>query len=241
MEEREYEIDLRDLYQIIKKRLWMVIISVIFAGAVSAFFSFYIIEPVYESQTTIIVVKELDAEQVIQYNDVVLSQKLVKTYGEIVKSRAIAKEVIKNLGLDISAGALIEMTNVSPVKDTEIISISVQNTDPALAKNVANELASVFMERIVGIMNIDNVQVIDPAELPAGPIKPKKTMNISIAAVLGAMLGLAFIFLIEFLDKTIKTVEDIEKHLGLPVIGIIPTIDAETLAEIKKDIREAVS
>ncbi len=235
MNEREYEIDLRDIYQIIKKRFWILVAMAVVAASASAVFSYYIMEPVYETRITLIVVKEQEAEQVIQYNDVVLSQKLVKTYGEIVKSRSIAKEVIKNLEIEMTVDRLISFVEVSPVKDTEIISIKVTNSDPKLITEIANELAGVFMKKIVGIMSIDNVQVIDPAEFPRSPIKPNKAMNISIAAVLGAMLGLGVIFLIESLDKTIKTVDDIEKHLDMNVIGIIPLVEKETLVGIENE------
>ncbi len=222
MNEMEYEIDLRELFEIIKRRFWIIVTMAVVASFVSAIVSFYFLDPIYETKTTLIVVKEQGQDQSMQYNDVVLSQKLVKTYGEIVKSRTIAKEVIDNLALGISADTLIKQVSVNPVSDTEIISIAVQGTDPELITKMANELASVFMHRIVGIMSIDNVQVIDPAETPMNPIKPRIALNIAIAAVLGLMLGVGIVFLMEFLDDTLKTPEDIEKHLKLPVIGIIP-------------------
>lgn len=232
MEERDYEIDLRELYEIVKKRFWLLAAMMLLAAGASAAATRWFVIPVYESATTLIVVKEQELEQTIQYNDVILSQKLVKTYGEIVKSRTVAKAVIDNLDLDLSAGKLIEMTTVNPVKDTEIISITVTGTDPAAITRIANELATVFMEQIVDIMRIDNVQVIDPAEKPAAPVRPRPLMNVAIAAVLGLMAGLGLVFLVEFMDNTVKTVEDVEKRLGLPVIGIIPLVERKVLEEL---------
>lgn len=222
MDEREYEIDLRELFEIIKKRFWMIMAITIAAASISAIVSFYLLTPVYETRTTLIVVKAANPEQAIQYNDVILSQKLVKTYGEIVKSRTLAKRVIENLNLDMTVDRLIDLVTVSSVQDTEIISIKVTNTDPVLIRKIANELAAVFMENITQIMRIDNVQVIDPAETPQKPVRPRPVMNIAIAGILGFMIGVGLAFLLEYLDDTLKTPEDIERHLKLPVIGAIP-------------------
>ena len=87
---------------------------------------------------------------------------------------------------------------------------------------IANKVAEVFKQKVVELMDVENVQVIDRAEVPISPVKPKKELNIAIATFIGLMTGLGIIFLIEYLDNTIKTPEDIEKHLGLPVIGTIP-------------------
>lgn len=233
MNEMEYEVDLREIFAIIKRRFWIIVTMAVVASFCSAIVSFYFLEPIYETNTTLIVVKEQNQEQAIQYNDVMLSQKLVKTYGEIVKSRTVAKEVIANLNLGISADKLIGNVAVNSVKDTEIISIGVQGTDPELISDIANEFATVFMNKIVDIMSIDNVQIIDPSEKPRTPIKPRIALNIAVAAVLGLMLGFAIVFLLEFFDDTLKTSEDIEKHLKLPVIGIIP-LDSEINAEGSK-------
>ncbi len=233
MNEMEYEVDLREIFAIIKRRFWIIVTMAVVASFCSAIVSFYFLEPIYETNTTLIVVKEQNQEQAIQYNDVMLSQKLVKTYGEIVKSRTVAKEVIANLNLGISADKLIGNVAVNSVKDTEIISIGVQGTDPELISDIANEFATVFMNKIVDIMSIDNVQIIDPSEKPRTPIKPRIALNIAVAAVLGLMLGFAIVFLLEFFDDTLKTSDDIEKHLKLPVIGIIP-LDSEINAEGSK-------
>ncbi|HKL09925.1 MAG TPA: Wzz/FepE/Etk N-terminal domain-containing protein [Clostridia bacterium] len=231
MEEREYEIDLRELFGIIKKRFWAIMLITVISVGASALVSHFILTPVYETSTTLIVVKSNESDMAIQYNDIILSQKLVKTYGEIVKSRTVAKKVIENLDLSIPPEKLVDKIIVSPVKDTEIISIKVADTDPVLARKIANELAVVFVADIIKIMNVDNVQVIDPAETPKNPIRPKPLLNMAIAGVIGLMIGLGLVFLMEFMDNTIKTSDDIEKHLKLPVLGMIPYSKEHTVKE----------
>ena len=154
-----------------------------------------------------------------------VTQKLAVTYGEIIKSRAVLDDVIKNLKLDDKYEDLANNVAVSPVKDTQIISISVQDTNKQKARDIANEIPKVFTKEAKRITKANDIQVIDKAILPKDSVKPNKMINIAIAAVLGMMIGFFVVFLIEYLDNKIKTPQDIEKHLGLSVIGVIPNED----------------
>jgi capsular polysaccharide biosynthesis protein len=205
----------------------MIIILLILSLAVSAVVSFYVLDKQYQASTTLMVGRPKDyvTENKLEYNDLLLNQRLVSTYGELIKTRTVADRVIENMGLSLTYNQLREKLNVSLVKDTEIISISVMDTDPALAAEIANETAAVFMETVQEIMKVENIQVIDTAQTPVSPVQPRPMMNIAIAGVLAVMLGVFIAFLIEFLDTTIKTPEDVEKHLGLPVIGSIPMVE----------------
>lgn len=221
------EISLREIYYILKKRMGMIIILLILALSISAVVSFYVLDKEYQAVTTMMVGRPKDyvTENKLEYNELLLNQRLVSTYGELIKTRTVADRVIENMGLSLTYGQLRDKLNVSLVKDTEIISLSVMDTNPALAAQIANETAQVFMETVQEIMRVENVQVIDAAQVPTTPVQPRPMMNIAIAGVLALMLGVFIAFLIEFLDTTIKTPEDVEKHLGLPVIGSIPMVE----------------
>lgn len=216
------EIELRELFYILVKRLWLIALITILCVITSGIISFYVLEPEYQTFTTLIVGKPKDYNDEIEYNDVLLNQKLVSTYGEIVKSRTVSNEVVNNLGLSITPEQLKERVSVTSVKDTQIIKIQVTDGDPQLAASIANELATVFTKHVIRIMKIDNVQTIDAAEVPMSPVKPKHMLNMAIAGVLGVMVSVFLVFLLEYLDNTIKTVEDVQRHLDLPVIGMIP-------------------
>lgn len=220
------EISLRDLFYILRKWLALIIILTILAVAVSGIVSYFVLEPEYQTFTTLMVGKPKDymSENKIEYNDLMLNQKLVSTYGEIVKSRLVTDEVIENLNLDVSFNTFRDKVSINLVKDTEIIKIQVTDTDPMVSALIANETAKVFMNRVKDIMKVENVQIIDIAQAPKTPISPRPKLNMAIAAVLGLMAGVFIAFLIEFLDNSIKTPEEIEKHLGLPVMGAIPMI-----------------
>lgn len=219
----EETIDLREYFGIIKKRFWIIALITVIAAVVSGIISFFMLKPVYEAKSTLIVNTEKNEEtQMITGDQFSVTQKLAVTYGEIIKSRAVLEDVIKNLKLDNEYEELANNVTVSPVKDTQIISISVQDTNPQKARDIANEIPKVFAKEAKRITKANDIQVIDKAILPQNPIKPNKMMNMAIAAVLGAMIGLFVVFLIEYLDNKLKTPQDIEKHLGLSVLGVVP-------------------
>ena len=219
----EETIDLREYFGIIKKRFWIIAIITVIAAVVSGIISFFMLKPVYEAKSTLIVNTEKNEEtEMITGDQFSVSQKLTVTYGEIIKSRSVLEAVIKNLNLDDSYEDLVNNITVSPVKDTQIISISVQDTNKEKARDIANEIPKVFKKEAKRITKANDIQVIDKAILPQNPIKPNKMMNMAIAAVLGAMIGLFVVFLIEYLDNKLKTPQDIEKYLGLSVLGVVP-------------------
>ena len=219
----EETIDLREYFGIVKKRFWIIALIMVVSALVSAGISFFVLQPVYQTNTTLIVNTDKNEEiQRIDVNDFTFTQKLAVTYGEIIKSRTVLEAVIDNLKLDTTYEQLSEQITVSPVKDTQIISISVQDTNPNKARDIANQITKVFPKEAKRIIKANSVEVIDKAIRTQNPIKPNKVMNVAIAAVLGVMIGLFVVFLIEYLDNKIKTPQDIEKHLGLPILGVIP-------------------
>lgn len=225
MEAKAYESNLSEYLEVVRKRAWIIVLITLISISLSGILSYYVLQPEYEAFTTLIVSKPSDEEAIIQYSDVLLNQKLVKTYGVILKSRKISNQVIKNLNLNISSGQLKQKITVTPVNDTEIVQIKVIDKNPKLAQSIANELAEVFINDVKQIMNIDNVQVIDRAEIPLEPSKPKPRLNMILGGLMGITVGLGIIFLLEYLDNTVKTPDDIEKYLGLNLLGTIPYID----------------
>ena len=219
----EETIDLREYFAIIKKRFWIIALLAIISALISGVISFFMLKPVYEAKSTLIVNADKQAEtQIVTGDQITVTQKLAVTYGEIIKSRIVLDDVIKNLKLENTYESLSGQITVSPVKDTQIISISVQDTNKEKARDIANEIPKVFKKEAKRITKANDIQVIDKAILPQNPIKPNKMMNMAIAAVLGAMIGLFVVFLIEYLDNKLKTPQDIEKHLGLSVLGVVP-------------------
>lgn len=219
----EEVIDLREYLSIIKKKWFIMAILCVVCVAASTVYSFFIAKPVYQAETTLIVKTEkTEGTNSLSNDQVMVSQKLALTYGEIIKSRKVLDEVIKNLDLKESNGSLASKISVSTLTDTQIIKVSVQDTNKSNAAKIANEIPKVFAKEAIRIADANGVEVIDKAQTPVNPVSPNKKMNILIAGVLGVMIGLFIIFIIEFLNTKIKTPQDIEKELGLPLLGVIP-------------------
>lgn len=228
----EQELDLISYWNIIKKR-WSIIVAIpLIAALTSGVVSFFLIKPVYQASTTLIVGKKASdsaqtAGQILDYNVLLANQQLAKTYGTIAQSRTVEDNVIKDLNLDLTTEALDKQITVNPVKNTEVLEIQVSNTDPELAAQIANVMAQEFSKAVIQIKKVDSVSIVDPAVKPNIPVKPKKTTNVLIAFVVGLMVSIGLAFLLEYLDNTIKTSTDVENILGIPVLGLVPHYDAE--------------
>nr|WP_286882366.1 Wzz/FepE/Etk N-terminal domain-containing protein [Thermoanaerobacter sp.] len=218
---------MREIFLIIRKRTKMIVIITLLATIISGIFSYFIATPVYKASTSLIVSRTQSSalnNSQIQVQDIQTSRMLAATYSEFVKSRRVLQPVIERLRLPLTVDQLKNSVDVAAKGNTEIIEISVKNSDPRKAAEIANAIADSFVENIVKIMNIDNVQVIDKAIPPTSKISPKTSLNIAVAAILGFMISVFIVFLLEYMDRTIKSPEDIKKYLDLPVLGVIPEI-----------------
>lgn len=212
------EISFKEIFSILRRRLWLIILLLILFMLASGLVSYYVIDKKYEASTTLMIVTTDE----IEYNEILLNQKLASIYSELIKTRAVANKVIENLKLRISYEQYKSKVKVNFVEDAGLIRIQVSDKNPKLAADIANEIALVFIEDVKRVMRVENIQVIDEAQVPTKPVSHKPVLNISIAGILGFMIGVFISFLKEYLDNTIKSYEDVEKYLELQVLGAIP-------------------
>lgn len=241
----EETISLQELFQVLKKRIWMILSLMILGIAIAGIVSYFFMTPIYQANTQILVNKNSDAMDIPQYTsqDIQTNLQLINTYNEIIKSPAILSIVIERLDLDTSPSLLSNQVTVSSAQNSQVINLSVQDTEHFRAVDIANTTSEVFQEEIVELMNVDNVNILSPAEHledPA-PIKPNPELNMAIAAVVGLMLGVGIAFLLEYLDTTVKTEQDVEDILGLPILGLIsPISDTDTQNATTRSRRKKV-
>ncbi|APH03450.1 YveK family protein [Bacillus weihaiensis] len=228
----EETISLKELFLTLKKRLSLIIIIAAIATATSGLVSYFLLTPIYQSSTQILVNQSKNDQQAYNVGELQTNLQLINTYNVIIKSPAILDKVIEKEELNMSAGALNSLVTVGSEQNSQVVNITVQNEDPKKAAAIANSIATTFKEEIATIMSVDNVSILTTAELgenPA-PIKPQPVLNMAIALVVGLMAGVGLAFLLEYLDNTIKNEQDIEKQLGLPVLGAITTINMDSEA-----------
>lgn len=240
----EETISLQEVFEIIRKKIALILIITFSAAAISAIVSFFLITPKYERSTQLLVNRSQVSEN-FSTNEVQTNIQLINTYSEIILSPRILDIAAKELeGLidlengEITASYLKGKITVNNQNNSQVLNISVEDTDPHRAALIANKVAEVFQREIPSIMNVDNVNILSEAEVPEdlSPVSPKPLLNIAIAFVVGLMLGVGLAFLIEYFDNTIKTEQDIEKYLELPVLGVITTFDMEDMQQ-KRDFK----
>lgn len=247
METQEETIDLRELLGILKKRFSMIFVITIIATLVSGIVSFYFITPQYEAKTELLVNKENTAQEgAITQQQIDTNRKLMETYNVIIKTPRILKPVAKEVGMAGKEKMLASMINVTAVKESQVMSVTVTHENPKKAVEIANTISSTFKTEIVNIMSVDNVQILTEAEYDqtAAPVKPNKMLNIAIAFVVGLMTSVGLAFLLEYMDKTIKTDQDVARKLGLPVLGSISVMKERDLGDIstkRKPSREVAA
>ncbi|WP_232696491.1 YveK family protein [Brevibacillus daliensis] len=228
-----------EFWSIVRKRFLLITLLVVFIVGATGLLSFFVITPVYEATATLLIQTKEENNQ-IKYDDLITNQKLVKTYGEIIKSRYITEDVIKRLNLPITVNQLLENVKVKSTEESLLTSIIVNDRDPKMAVDIANAYAESFSTNVNTIIKVDNVSILDEAKIPEVPlpIRPQPLIYMAISFVLGCLIAFGLAFFLETLDKTVKTQEELEQILSLPVLGIIA--DINKLRHTQNNTQEAI-
>lgn len=238
----EETISLKEIFEVIKKR-WLLIVGLIVGAALlAAIISYFVLTPTYQSSSQFIVNQE-QKDPDAQYNEIQTNLELIHTYNDIIKSPAILEEVVDTMDLPYGVNSLSEKIEVTNEESSQVVTLTVTDPDPEQATLIANATVKIFQKEIPDIMNVDNVSILSEAETGAAPkpVAPKPLLNIAIAIVLGGMVGVGIAFLLEYLDNTIRSDEDIEKQLGLPILGVISHMEDDDLHPQKMTINQKKS
>ena len=218
------ELDLKTFFKYVISKQFVVVLTVICVLLIGCSYSYNLKIPMYKSTTTVVLTTEKSNLNTITQYDLTLNQNLVSTYSEIIKSKRVLRQVIKELNLDLSVGQLSGMVSVGSVADTEIISITVSSDDKYEASEIANEIAKIFTNEIVELYKIENINVVDRAEVAKSAYNINLKKDIVIYILLGIATGYLIIIAGFYFDTTLKSVEEVEEKLKLPLIGTIPLI-----------------
>jgi capsular exopolysaccharide synthesis family protein len=243
------ERDVREYARVIWRRRWYGLLGFVLCVALALAYT-ATRTPRYQATATLFVGdRQLNLQDINRGIAVTnLSERLLKSYAEIVTSRTIAERAVVDNALPLSAQSVQRELTVQPLVDTQILKVTFLSKDPALAERVANAVASAFVAEIqdiavpptvtppVGATPLPTpatqapppaavtVSIIDPAVRPKDPVSPNHQRDLALGILLGMMVGIAMEFTVDYLDVSIKTREDTER-LGLPVVGLIPKLD----------------
>ncbi len=198
--------------------------------------SYYIQTPIYEAETQLLVnQKSYENQQLVGAQNVDTDLRLINTYNVIIKSPVILAKVIDVLSLDTTPDELMKQIEVSSANNSQVVNIRVQDKNEENAVKIANSIAEVFKEEIPVLMHVDNINILfvaQSSEQPV-PVKPNKMLNLIIAAICGFALAIVLAYFLETIDRTIKTEQDIEEILSLPVIGVVSNIELQTRKKLR--------
>lgn len=218
--------ELRDYIRILRKG-WVLIaaLTLVAVGAASAFSILQ--TPTYSATAMVVVSMQSSGttSDMVQGNNFTVAR--VKTYAELAKTPVVLLPVIENVNLDLTAAQLATHIVASAQLDTSIIDITVTDTDPARAAEIANEVSDSLaayvpeLERSADADAVDTVKVmrVQVATVPTRPVSPNVPLNIALGALVGLALGVGLAVLRETLDTRIRTLRDVAQVSDLPVLG----------------------
>lgn len=221
--EKYEDVDIKRIIEIIFSKKILIILIFLLSITLGYVYSYYYKKPEYKSSVTILLVAdENKANKELTQTDLNINSSLISTYSSIAKSTNVIQSTIDNLGLDMYASKLQNNVEAAQIDKTQFLKITVKNDNPETAKNIANELAKVFAEQIKKIYNIENISIVDEAEIENKPCNINHIKDMTIFIATGIFISMILVMIIYLFDDTIKHEKDIEKNIKLKNIGSIP-------------------
>lgn len=215
------DINLKELFFVIKKRFWVVMVITILTTLLGAYYSYTNNTPLYQASSRIIITAVPEYRNTLQV---------------IIKDSTVLEKVVKALGLKQSPESLAGQITVTSIENTQVVSIGVTDTDPNQAAKIANTTARVFKEEIPNIVDFKDVRLLSDAKMNPWPINQSQNRTIIIAMIIGLVIGIGLVFLLDSLDDTLRTNREVEDILGLPVLGRVSKVNKKNLK--KKYVRK---
>lgn len=235
----EMEIDLLELLAALRRKLWLILLAAVIGGGIAGAFSKFVLTPQYTSTAMMYILSQ--ETTLTSLADLQIGSQLTKDYEVIVRSRPILEDVIQNLGLNMSHQDLEKKISINNPTDTRILSISVTDPDPVMAKTIVDEVANASSEYIGDIMEMIPPKMIEDGEVPQQKSSPSNSRNAMLGAMLGIVLVCGITVLGVVLNDTIQTEEDIEKYLGISVLALVPEREGEMTVEDKDEMASAAA
>ena len=215
----EITISLSEILKVLRRKMLVIIAFAIFFAMISAFVNIFIITPKYSSTTKLYVI---GSDTITSISDLQIGSSLTQDYIQLIQSRPVVQTVIDNLELDRSYSELLSEITITNPSDTRMLNITVTDEDPYLAKEIADEFATVSIEKIHDIMLAEEPRMVEDGVVDTHPVSPNRKKNIVLWTFLGTFVLIFIIIVSYLLDDTLKSENDIEDRLGLTTLGEIP-------------------
>lgn len=233
----EIEIDLIELFYVLKRKIWIVLLTGILGAVSFGLFTAMVLEPVFTSSTMLYIVNKTTT--LTSLTDLQLGTQLTKDYKVLVTSRPVTNQVISDLDLNMSHEQLVKKIKVENPTDTRILTISVEDSDPYMAKSIADDVAKVASARMAQIMDSIPPNIVEEGYLPTEKTRPSVTKSSLLGGFAGVFLSALIILVLFIMNDTVKTPEDVEKYLGLNTLAAIPLFEENGSMQKKRRKRNS--
>ncbi|ABX41591.1 polysaccharide biosynthesis tyrosine autokinase [Lachnoclostridium phytofermentans] len=217
----DIEINLGEIFILLLHKIWIIVLSSIVCAVAAGLISKFVMTPVYTSDTKLYIINRQNKDTITS-SDLQTGSQLTQDFKVMVLSRPVTEQVISKLNLNMTHDELVSNINVKVPENTRILEITVQNQDPLLAKQLADSIAEVASERMVSVLEMEKVNIVEEGNIPTIPTSPHIMKNTILSGIIGALISAFVIIFIHIIDDSIKNAEQIEKYLGLTVLGTIP-------------------
>lgn len=224
-ENDEIEIDLLELFRALKRRIWMILAAAVVVGGIAGAFSKFVLTPQFQSTSMVYILSK--ETTLTSLADLQIGSQLTQDYKIIVTSRPVLEDVIEQLSLNLEYEHLKEKITINNPKDTRILSITAQDPDPKLAKEITDAVAKTSSEYIGDIMEMVPPKIIEKGVVATRKSSPSNSKNALIGAALGVIAVCGITVLEVILNDTVRTEEDVSRYLGISVLASVPARGSE--------------
>lgn len=217
------EIDLLELFRAVLKYIKLIIVLCIVFGLGGFFVTKFLITPTYTASTSIYLTPQISESGSLDYNSQMANSKLVTNVVNLMTQNNVMSEVAKDVGME-NASSVKKCISVTNETNTEIVKVTATTTDPKLSKNIANGTVNTFIKTMQKNLNVRNIEIVDKAKLSYVPSGPSIKKNTMMATLVGGVIGVGYAVLKFLLDNRLRTKEEAEKYLGIPVFAEFPEV-----------------
>ncbi len=220
----DIEIDLLEIFNAFKKYHRLLIVLTLFFGVVTAVVTKFFIQPTYSSSATIFLTPTVGSEGNVDFTSLNSNQKLVNNVMSLMTQENIMTEVVRGTNMETTADVR-KVLSVTNKTDTELVTVTATTHDAKLSKDIVSITVNTFIDTMQENLNLRNIEIVNKPKLSYKKVGPSVRKNTVIGAALGLVLGMAYAVLKVLTDNRLKSKEDAEKYLGIPVFCELPVMD----------------
>lgn len=222
--EDEETIDLMELARLLWAHILQIVAAAVAAALICLLVCMFALTPKYQASINMIVNTRQDTTTTFTSDNFNSAKNLISTYAVIIKGNTVLNEVVDTLDLDMTYGQLYSMVSVTSLDDTQIMKITVTDTDAARAGKIVQTIADIIPDVLVEKVEAGSCKTVSDVAINPHKVFPQTKKYVVLAGLLGAVVVCGVLVLAHLLHETIVDDEDVQKKLGLPVLGLIPEV-----------------